>query len=95
MANSRESRALRRSYEVFMSGVDPGSVVTKLYSKFLLTREERGRAMQSTLTAAQQLDAVFEYLERRVSANPSVFNELVQVLMEEPALEEVGKKMQG
>lgn len=95
MANSRESRALRKSYEVFMSGVDPGSVITKLYSKFLLTRDERGRAMQSTLTAAQQLDTVFECLERRVSADPSVFNELVLVLMEEPALERVGMKMRG
>lgn len=95
MANSRESRALRKSYEVFMSGVDPGSVITKLYSKFLLTREERGRAMQSTLNVSQQLDAVFECLERRVSTDPSVFNKLVLMLMEEPALERVGMKMRG
>ena len=95
MALSRECRALRESYEVFTSGVDPGSVIKKLYSKLLLTPEEKGRAMLSTLSAHQQLDVVFDCLERRVSADPSVFSQLVHVLLGEPALAAVGKKMQG
>ena len=95
MALSRESRALRESYEVFTSGVDPGSVIKKLYSKLLLTPEEKGKAKQKMLTKDEQLDVIFDCLERRVSADPSVFNQLVQVLLEEPALEAVGKKMQG
>jgi len=95
MALSRESRALRESYEVFTSGVDPGSVIKKLYSKLLLTPEEKKSATQRTLTADQQLDLIFECLERRVSADPSVFNQLVHVMLEEPALAAVGKKMQG
>ena len=95
MALSKESRALRESYEVFTSGVDPGSVIKKLYSKLLLTPEEKRSATQRTLTADQQLDLVFECLERRVSADPSVFNKLVHVLLEEPTLEAVGRTMQG
>jgi len=95
MALSRESRALRESYEVFTSGVDPGSVIKKLYSKLLLTPEEKKSATQRTLTADQQLDLIFECLERRVSADPSVFHKLTQVLLEEPALAAVGRTMKG
>ena len=95
MELSRESRALRESYAVFKGGADPDTVITMLYTALLLTREEKGRATQSTLSAHQQLDVVFDCLERRVSADPSVFNQLVQVLLEEPALAAVGRKMQG
>lgn len=95
MALSREVRALRTSYEAFLRGVDPNVVITRLYSKLLLTQEERERAMQRTLTPLQQLDEVFGSLERRVSTDPSVFNVLVRVLLEEPTLEAVGNKMQG
>ena len=70
-----------------MSGVD--------YSKLLLTPEEKERATQSTLTTSKQLDVIFDCLERRVSVDPSVFSALMEVLLEEPALEAVGKKMQG
>lgn len=90
-----ESRALRRSYEVFTSEVDPSTIIKKLYSKFLLTRSERERATQRTLTKHQQLEEVFDCLERRVSTDPSVFNTLVNMLLEESALEGVGNKMLG
>ena len=95
MALSRESRVLRESYAVFKRGVDRDTVITLLYIKFLLTPEEKARATVPTLTADQQLDVVFEALERRVSADPSVFHNLVQVLLEKPALAAVGRKMQG
>ena len=95
MELSRESRALRESCAAFKRGADPDNVITMLYSKFLLTPEEKGRATQGALNAHQQLDVVFESLERRVSADPTVFNQLVQVLLEEPALAAVGRKMQG
>ena len=95
MELSRESRALRESYAVFKRGADPDTVITMLYSKLLLTPEEKERATQSTLTAGRQLDVLFECLERRVAADPSVFNQLVQVMLEEPALAAVGRKMQG
>ena len=95
MSLSRESRALRKSYEVFTSEVDPDTVIKKLYSRLLLTRNERERATQKMLTKSQQLEEVFECLERRVSTDPSAFNTLVQVLLEESVLEGVGKKMQG
>ena len=95
MALSKESRALRRSYAAFKGGADPDTVITMLYTALLLTREEKGRATQSTLSAHQQLDVVFDCLERRVSVDPSVFHKLVHVLLEEPALKAVGKKMQG
>lgn len=80
---------------MFTKGVDPNNVIKELYSKFLLTPEEKGRATQKTLTADEQLEVVFECLERRVSADPSAFHELVQLLLKEPALEGVGTKMQG
>ena len=95
MELSRESRALRESYAVFKGGADPDTVITMLYSKLQLTREEKGKAKQKTLTVDEQMDVVFDCLERRVSADPSVFNQLVQVLLEEPALAAVGRKMQG
>ena len=95
MEFSRESRALRESYAAFKRGADPDTVITMLYSKLLLTPEKKRKAKQKTLTVDEQLHVVFDCLERRVSADPSVFNKLVQVLLEEPALESVGKKMRG
>lgn len=95
MAVSRESRALRKSYDMFTTEVSPGYVIRKAYSKHWLTPDERERATQKTLTTNEQLEVVFPCLERRVSADPSVFHKLVQMLLEEPALEKVGKKMQG
>ena len=95
MELSRESRALRASYAAFKRGADPDTVITMLYSKFLLTPEEKGKAKQKMLTVDEQMEVVFESLERRVSADPTVFNQLVQVLLEEPALAAVGRKMQG
>lgn len=95
MALTKESKALRSSYVAFKREVDPDTVIPMLYSKFLLTPEEKRTATQRTLTADQQLSVVFECLERRVSADPTVFNELVQLLMEEPALKGAGMKMQG
>lgn len=92
---SIESIALCRSYTVFKRGADPDVVITMLYTELLLTQEEKGRAMQRTLTADQQLDVVFECLEKRVSADPSVFHKLVKMLLENPALKAVGNKMQG
>lgn len=95
MALSKESTAFRQSYEVFQSAVDPDTLVTMLYSRFLLTRMERMRATQRTLTTHQQLDVIFDCLERRVSVDPSVFHKLVEVLLEHPALAVVGEKMRG
>ena len=95
MALSRESRALRESYAAFKRGAEPNTIITMLYSKLLLTPEEKGKAKQKTLTVDEQLDVIFDCLERRVSVDPSVFSTLMEVLLEEPALEAVGKKMQG
>lgn len=95
MADSREFRALCRSYGVFKEGVDADTVITALYSELLLTPEERRRASQRTLTPAQQMNEVFDCLERRLSVDPSVFHKLVQVLLKEPAFKRVGEKMQG
>ena len=78
-----------------MEGAEPNTVVMVLYSKFLLTPEEKGKVMQNAQDAGWQLDVFFGFLERLVSADPSVFHKLVQMLLNEPALEEVGKKIQG
>lgn len=95
MAFSRESKTLCHCFLVFKRAVDPDTIITVLYSEFLVMREERGRAIQKTLTTDQQLDMDFKCLERRVSADPSVFPRLVQVLLAEPALEGVGKATRG
>ena len=92
---SVEARALRRSNAVFKSGVDPEYLVTVLYSNFLLTPEERQRATHSYLTANQQLEDLFTTLERRVSANPQDFHELLKVLRNEPAMKAVACTIQG
>ena len=77
---SAESRALRRSNTVFTRGVDPDNLVTVLYSNFLLTPEEYEKASQTAAPGDQRLKTMFMALERRVSASPSVFHTLIQVL---------------
>ena len=92
---SVESRALRRSNTVFTRGVDPENLVTVLYSNFLLTPEEKARAMKQTLTIGQRLEKIFQSLERRVSTRPQDFKKIIRALMAEPALKAVGDEMQG
>ena len=92
---SIESRALRRSNTVFTRGVDPENLVTVLYSNFLLTPEEKARAMKQTLTIGQQLEEIFQSLERRVSTRPQDFKKIICALLAEPALKAVGDEMQG
>lgn len=79
----------------FKRGTDQDIIITVLYSEFLLTREEKGRGEQKTLTADEQLEADFDCLERRMSADPSLLNMLVQLLRKKTALEAVGKIIQG
>ena len=92
---SAESRALRRSNSVFTRGVDPENLVTVLYSNFLLTPEEKARAMKQTLTIGQKLEEIFQSLERRVSTRPQDFKKIIRALLAEPALKAVGDEMQG
>ena len=92
---SVESRALRRSNTVFTRGVDPENLVTVLYSNFLLTPEEKARAMKQTLTIGQKLEEIFQSLERRVSTRPQDFKKIIRALIAEPALKAVGDRMQG
>lgn len=92
---SREFRALCKSYRIFKSGTDPDTLVTILFSRLMLTPEEKEKAKQKMLTRGEQLDVIFTCLEGRVSADPSVFHKLVCALLEEPVMEAVGKQMQG
>ena len=89
------SRAFRRSHKLFKDGVDPDNLVEVLYSKMLLTREEKAKAVKMTETDSQKLDEIVKALERRISANPTVFHTVVQAIMAEPALEAVGHQMKG
>ena len=95
MAQSVESRALRKSNLVFKKGVDPDNLVTLLYSNELLTSDEKSKARQKTLTDGEKTEEVFTFLERRVSVDARVFHELLKVLQEEPALKGVADQMQG
>ena len=95
VSTSVASRALRRSYKLIKDGVDPDNLVKVLYSNMLLTREEREKAVQMTETDSQKLEEVVKALERRISANPTVFHTVVQAIMAEPALEAVGHQMKG
>ena len=75
--------------------MDPENLATVLYSNFLLTPEEKARAMKQTLTVGQQLEEIFQSLERRVSTRPEDFKIIIRALMAEPALKAVGDEMQG
>ena len=95
VSTSVVSRAFRRSYKLFKESVDPDNLVKVLYSNMLLTRDEREKAVQMTETDSQKLEEVVKALERRISADPTVFNTVVQALVAEPALEAVGHQMKG
>ena len=86
ISTSVASRALRRSHKLLKDGADPNSLEAVLYSKMLLTREEHEKAIQTTETDSQKLQVILTALERRVSADPNVFQTLLTVLMAEPAL---------
>ena len=92
---SVELMALQRSSDVFCGGVDPNTLATKLRAKGLLTRQEYKRATQTTAVDDQRNNEILIALERRVSADSSVFHTVVHLLQEEPALKAVGDRMQG
>ena len=92
---SVEARALQRSNAVFKSGVDPDTLVTTLYSKLLLTHDEREAALNKQRTPGERLDELFTSMERRVSVDPQAFQQLLDALRSEPALASVASKIQG
>ena len=92
---SVELKALKRSSDVFCGGVDPNTLATKLMAEELFTSEEYERATQTTATNHQRNNEILTALERRVSADSSVFHTVVSLLQQEPALKAVGDRMQG
>ena len=92
---SAEFKALRKSYEEFMKGADPSSLVAPLYSKDLLTDEEKARALLDTQTNDKRLNEIFSALTRRVRVEPKKFWLIVQTLKNVAALKAMGEKMQG
>ena len=92
---SIESRALRKSYKVFKTSIDPDNLVTMLYTNELLTPDEKSKSTQRTLTDGQKLEEMFSSLERRVSADPKHFHGLVTVLEGERTLKSVAKRLKG
>ena len=92
---SVESTALRRSNVVFTRAGDPDTLARVLYSNFLLTPEEKAKALQHNLTRDQKMEEILQTMERRVSVNPSDFQTLLSVLKSEPATKALGKEMQG
>ena len=75
--------------------MDPDYFATVLYSKLLLTREEHEKATQTTATDSQKLQEILKALERRISADPSVFDTVLHTLNKEPALETVARQVKG
>ena len=76
-----------------MNGVDPANVVGPLFTAELLTRQERQKATQRTSTPTEQLTAIFDALERRVSIKPAYFHTLVEILRSYH--NDVAEKIQG
>ena len=92
---SSEYKALRKSYDEFMKGADPSSLMAPLYSQDLLTDEEKARALLDTQTNRKRLDEIFNVLTRRVRVEPKTFLLIMQTLKNVPALKPMGEKMQG
>ena len=88
-------KALRRSYKLFKDSVDPDYFATVLYSNLLLTREEHEKAIHRTATDSEKLKELLKALERRISADPNVFDTVLQALKTEPALEAVVQEIKG
>ena len=89
------SKALRKSYQKFIDGIDPATIVTPLFTEDLLTQQERANATHQMRTKGEQLQVIYDALERRVSAKPKHFHTLVEILQNEPALKYVGDHMKG
>lgn len=88
-------RAFRRSYTVFKKGVDPNSLVALLYSSFLLTDDEKSRALHATKTDYEKLDIIFNALESRVVVQPDSLKKIIRAIGSDPALEPVANVIQG
>ena len=76
-----------------MNGIDPANIVGPLHTAKLLTRQERQKATQPTSTPTDQLTAIFDALERRVSTKSEHFHTLVEIVRNHH--EDVADKMQG
>ena len=94
-STSVESRALKRSYVVFINAADPEYVAEYLYGRGLLTPSEKSKATQRMLTPNQQLQEIFTVIERRVYVKPENFHTLLQGLKDEPAMSGLWEKMKG
>ena len=96
MSNSTaESRALRKSAELFKKGLDPNSVASKLYSRGLLTPDEYSKATTRNIGDYERVDEIFKSVERRVATAPDDFHELVRILSDIEGQQGLAKKLQG
>ena len=92
---SSELRALRKSAAIFRVSVDPSFIMTALHNEQLLTGSEWNQATQKMLADHERVDAVWTALMRRVAVKSSVFHLVVQILCNEPAMRDLGDRMQG
>ena len=90
-----EFRALQKCNDLFTRSLDPENLAPVLYSRGLLTLQEKERATQQTSTSSQKLDEIFKGMMRRVCVNPQCFKTILEALSEEQANTFVAKRIKG
>ena len=90
-----EFRALQKCNDLFTRSLDPENLAPVLYSRGLLTLQEKERATQQTSTSSQKLDEIFKGMMRRVCVNPQCFKTILEALSEEQANKFVAKRIKG
>lgn len=61
-------------------------IVSKLYSKSIISRDARDEAMNVTHTASVRTVYLLSVVEDRIRAEPHTFTEFVEILESEPTL---------
>jgi len=82
MATTPEYQTFKRHYEDLRVGLVPSSVVTRAYSKDLLTREERNAATYTHFTDDEKLDKFLAAVDKRITLGPDAFHAFMEVLEE-------------
>ncbi len=93
--DSPEYKAFQDMYATLGSGLDPSTVAPMMFSRKLLTPNERDSAMNRMLIDGERTEEILKAAERRIRVDPQAFHTFVEVLGRTEAFSALVEQLRG
>ena len=94
--DSAECQAFQKCFAVLSDGIsDPGWLASELYSRDMISRDERQEAQLETLPAPTRTRKLLSAIEDQIKASPaSKFRGFLDILHSQPSLEHLARNLE-